>query len=383
MGLLGGDSPNTEAEKLANNAQGDSVTAKRLTTTETGMMNKDLLQSDPIIAYLKPEEQPHHYFHNDTKGITRNGTTVGGGNDSTYRSQCVITDKQIYLFTEGKKGNILNPSKITDIETNTGRMKHRLTIITNDNEYTLYLSNSVDEDELDNCEEYLQEISSPETQNPDENELTEIDGLSSIWNNKTNTGPIAEEALSAEPQGDYVTKDEYRKVESVLDPDEKVHFITQGSTVDVEGSSAGQSLFGDDRSRKSGTKGWVRAIITNKRVAVKIPQVLGDDERSVPYSSITSVDLDTGLVNKRLTLQTAGQTYHIEAHEPDKDEVRQAVKFIRDKVSEANKPQVVTQSEDSEPDPLDQIEKLKQLNDQGVLSDEEFESKKQDLLDKV
>lgn len=184
-----------------------------------------------------------------------------------------------------------------------------------------------------------------------------------------------------EPQGEYVTKARIEKIEDVLEEDETPHYITRGSTVDVEGSSAGSSLFGDDRSRKSGTRGYVRAAYTDRRVVMKIPQWLGSDERSVPYDSITSVDLDTGLVNKRISLQTPGQTYHIEAQEPGKEQVREIVSFIRDKISEANEPDTVVA--ESEPDPLEQIEKLSDLHEKGVISDEEFEEKRQSLLDKI
>jgi len=183
-------------------------------------------------------------------------------------------------------------------------------------------------------------------------------------------------------RGAYVTDSRLKKVESVLDEDEIVHYLTRGSTVDVEGSSAGSSLFGDDRSRKSGTRGYVRAAITDRRVVVKVPQWLGSDERSVPYDSITSVDLDTGLVNKRLTLQTPGQTYHIEVHEPGKDECRDAVRFIRKKINEANQPKVIEQKS-SDPDPTEQLKNLKELHEEGILTNEEFESKKQSLLDKL
>lgn len=185
-----------------------------------------------------------------------------------------------------------------------------------------------------------------------------------------------------EKHGEYVTSERVEKIIDILDDDEKVHYLTRGSTVDVEGSSAGSSLFGDNRSRKTGTRGYVRAAITDKRIVVKVPQWLGSDERSVPYQNITSVDLDTGLVNKRLSLQTPGQTYHIEAHEPDKEEVREVVKFIRNKITESQEEQVIVHGND-EPDPTEQLQNLKELHDEGVLTDEEFDDKKQSLLDKL
>lgn len=185
----------------------------------------------------------------------------------------------------------------------------------------------------------------------------------------------------ADEHGEYVTPARVEKIADILDPDEQVHYLTRGGTIDVEGSSAGNSLFGNDRSRKSGTSGYVRAAITDRRIVVKIPQFLGNDERSVPYDSITSVDLDTGLVNKRLSLQTAGQTYHIQVHEPGKGETREAIKFIREKISEAKQGAVGGQA--TEPDPTEQLKNIKELHDQGVLTDEEFNEKKQSLLDKI
>jgi hypothetical protein len=383
MGIFSNSSDDERAQSLATQARGESVTAERLTKTEGGLMQKDLLASEPVITYLNPEEQPEHFFYNDTKGVTRNGVTVGGGNDANYRSLCIVTNERVLFFTTGSKGEALPVDAVSTANANSGNLKHRLTINTPDHEYTFYINNSIDGDEVQASAEYLEALNSEGTAAPTGTETSVIEGLSLIWGDELDETPTSDDALNADPQGGYVTKDQFEKVKGILDPDEKVHFITRGSTVDVEGSSAGESLFGDDRSRKSGTRGWVRAVITDKRIAVKIPQMLGTDERSVPYGSLTCVDLDTGLVNKRLTLQTAGQTYHIEAHEPGKEEVRRAVRFIRQKVADANQPDVIQQPSDSEPDPLDQIEKLKGLHSSGAISDEEFEEKKQDLLDKL
>jgi hypothetical protein len=186
----------------------------------------------------------------------------------------------------------------------------------------------------------------------------------------------------ADEHGEFVTPEKIEKLEDVLDSSEEVHYMTEGSTVDVEGSSAGNSLFGDNRSRKMGTRGYVRSAITNKRVVVKIPQFLGNDERYIPYRNITSVDLDTGLIYKRISLQTPGQTYHIEVIDPGKDEVRKAVKFIRDRLNDVQSNNLVVDS-NSEPDPTQQLKNVKELYEEGFLTESEFEDKKQSLLDKI
>jgi len=177
------------------------------------------------------------------------------------------------------------------------------------------------------------------------------------------------------PQGEYVTSKRVGKIESVLKDGENVHYLTRGSTVDVQKGGDSSSLFGDNRSRKTGTRGYVRAAFTDTRVVVKIPQLLGSDERSVPYENILSVDLDTGLVKKRITLQTAGPTYNIEADEPEKDEIREAVNFARERMG--------GNSTTTEDDALDKLEKLRKLHEDGVLSDAEFEEKRRSLVDDI
>jgi hypothetical protein len=186
--------------------------------------------------------------------------------------------------------------------------------------------------------------------------------------------------LDCDPQGKWVNAERLDKISQLLDNDEKVHYMWRGGTIDVEGSSAGDSIFGNNRDRKSSIKGIFTAI-TSKRIVIAIPQVLGDDERHVPYHSATSVDLDTGLVNRRVSIQTKGQTYHIQAQGPSKDELRDAMRFIREKIEDANRPQQI--QTESNPDPTEQIKNLKELNEEGILTDEEYESKKQSLLDRI
>lgn len=188
--------------------------------------------------------------------------------------------------------------------------------------------------------------------------------------------------LDYEPHGEYVTAERVGKIEAVLEEDERVLYLTRGSTVDVEGSGSGSSLFGDDRSRKSGTRGYVRAAYTDDRVVIKIPQVLGSDERSVPYHNIVSADLDTGLVNKRVSLHTAGPTYHIEVHEPGKDECREIIAFVREQ-AEAAQGSDDTSARTKTETPAERLREIESLRDEGLLSDEEYEEKREQLVEEL
>lgn len=190
----------------------------------------------------------------------------------------------------------------------------------------------------------------------------------------------SDSGLDYEPESDWVTEKRIKKMEDLLDEDERVQFMTVGSTIDVEGAGSGKSLFGNERSRKSGTRGYVRTAFTDDRIVVKIPQWTGSDQRKLTYDKILGVDLDTGLVSNRLTLQTAGPTWHIEINQPGKGECRNLVSFIETKIGEmSQQPETDVQ----EIDPTKQLQRLKELHDDGLVTDEEFEEKRAKLVEKI
>lgn len=186
--------------------------------------------------------------------------------------------------------------------------------------------------------------------------------------------------LGYEPRGDYPTAKRVAKIESVLTEDERVEYLTRGGNVDVEGAGSGESVFGTDRSNKTGTRGWIRAGFTDHRIAIKIPQWLGSDERSIPYQNIVSTDLDTGLVKKRISIQTAGPTYHIEIDNPGKDECREIVEYVRERMMNAQNGGANGGAEGS---PAERLRETQALYEDGLLGEAEYEEKKQALLDEL
>lgn len=378
MGLFGGsdDGGYPRTTDLVMNARGGSITGSVLTTTSR-RLKPDYIDDRPVIELLGEEEQPHYYFGNVNAGISRDGVTTGAGNSIPFISFCVITDERVLLITSGTSGESLPYEALERINMETGKRHHQISFTTEDAEYRLPVVRKSDTDEMEAAVAYMRRRIADDEQTSDS--IDPIDGLNRIWEI---AAADSVDSLNADPQGAYVTAERVRKISDVLNPDEVVHYLTKGSTVDTEGAGSGSSLFGNDRSRKSGTRGWVRAAITDQRTVVKIPQVLGDDERSIGYDNITSVDVDTGLVNKRLTLHTAGPTYHVEVQEPNKQEVSDAAGFIRRQVSEANQPTVV-QTESSEPSASERLRELKDLHDDGLITDEEFEDKRAGLVDEL
>lgn len=166
---------------------------------------------------------------------------------------------------------------------------------------------------------------------------------------------------------------------NLLDEDEQPHYLLHGSTIDVEGQGAGtESIIGWDRDRRLGA---VYTIITDKRVLVVANHVRGYDEHTIPYDAITTVNLNSGLTSTRLSIQTTSATYHCSvsntSREYGQEEEEQAVKYLR------NRRQRENQTDSNSKEPLEEIEKLKSLYDDGVLTEEEFEEKKKSLLDGI
>ncbi len=58
-------------------------------------------------------------------------------------------------------------------------------------------------------------------------------------------------------------------------------------------------------------------------------------------------------------------------------------KYLREKPKRVEKNEEVSQKTKSEEDPIERLKKLKELKDAGIISEEEFEEKKKDLLNKI
>ncbi|WP_277543240.1 PH domain-containing protein [Haloarcula laminariae] len=160
----------------------------------------------------------------------------------------------------------------------------------------------------------------------------------------------------------------------LLDDGEQPHYFLRGSSVDVEGDGAGgESITGWDRDRRIG---GAFTLITEQRVLVIANHFRGYDEHTIPYDSINTVNLNNGLLSTRLSLQTRGATYHLSVSNSDDDEAQDSVNYLRENRQQKNEP-------DSTEDPLDQLEKLQSLYQDGVLTQDEFEEKKASLLDEV
>lgn len=124
------------------------------------------------------------------------------------------------------------------------------------------------------------------------------------------------------------------------------------------------------------------AVATNKRVLFVDKGVLGSSEVSeMPYRNIEAITYSTGLMMAGVQITGRGiASFRIEDI-PDKDSIRPFVDCVRGHLEAAHAPQAVAAPQPAPPlSAADEIEKLASLLERGILTQEEFDAKKKQLL---
>lgn len=194
--------------------------------------------------------------------------------------------------------------------------------------------------------------------------------------------------IAANADGSTVSADRLdRPVVSALDDGEQPHHLLRGESLEetaADSASAGR-LF----PRVNDT---VSVAATGRRVLIVVPQSATTETRTVAYDEITDVGVDTERFPE-LHIETPSQSVVInisgnESPDPlvsyiDEQRTDDTVPVQDEPESDDGSVDVAGTPSDSEADPLEQIERLASLNEQGIITEEEFRQKKQQLLDQL
>jgi hypothetical protein len=117
-------------------------------------------------------------------------------------------------------------------------------------------------------------------------------------------------------------------------------------------------------------------LVTEKRAMLFGKKLFGYDMESFPLSKITAIEMSKGMLGKKITLKMSGNSVEMKMiNDGDPDAL---VNYIRENMGETAAPALAP----AEDIPA-QIQKLAALRDQGILTEEEFTSKKSELLAKM
>jgi hypothetical protein len=116
-------------------------------------------------------------------------------------------------------------------------------------------------------------------------------------------------------------------------------------------------------------------ICTNQKVCFHRKGFLSNISRSIPVKNISSIDLDKGIFLSKIVFHTSNDKIVLNCNFEDAKKLKLIVEKIRDENQESS-----TQNIE---DPIEKIKKLKQLKDEGIITDQEFEEKKKILMDRI
>jgi hypothetical protein len=163
-------------------------------------------------------------------------------------------------------------------------------------------------------------------------------------------------ALQIDNASQFFGRKEIKELPSILAPSEKIDNLIQGVY----------------------SGGFGILVSTNRRlIFIDKGLFYGLKVEDFPLDKITSIQYETGLMFGEIKIHTSANIAKIE--NVDKSSARKFAEFIRDKLSQPKENISVS----SQPDILEQIEKLAKLKENGILSEQEFVEQKKKLLEKL
>ena len=126
-----------------------------------------------------------------------------------------------------------------------------------------------------------------------------------------------------------------------------------------------------------------KLIITTRRAIIYKPGFIGKDTDDYQLNFISNVDVKKGLMRSDITIHAGLESCTIE--HVSNDDAQRAVRVLKANMQAYGQMQQAPQQNQSieSVDLADQLKKLAELRDQGILSEDEFKEAKRKILDKL
>lgn len=146
-----------------------------------------------------------------------------------------------------------------------------------------------------------------------------------------------------------------------LEPDEKVF----------------EGVFGAYETKSLGNDTVKNGIFlaTDRRLFFFGKRTFGFDSESFPYSNISSIEFGKKAMGHTLSFYASG--YRVQMKWINYGDIAAFVNFVKSKMNEKN---IKSNSTTSAPTSVEQVKEMKELLDMGIITLEEFETKKKELL---
>jgi Bacterial PH domain/Short C-terminal domain len=147
-----------------------------------------------------------------------------------------------------------------------------------------------------------------------------------------------------------------------------------------EGEEVLAAIKGTYETKKMGND-WTRAGIlaaTNHRIVFYAKKMGGYDLEVFPYKTVSSIEMGKGMMGQHVKFFASGNEVYLKWIDRNSD-VQAFVGVVKSQMEAAHKTPDAPAAGDS-PDVADQIRKLAQLRDEGLVTAEEYDAKRAELL---
>lgn len=118
-------------------------------------------------------------------------------------------------------------------------------------------------------------------------------------------------------------------------------------------------------------------IATEKRVVFYAKKMFGYDMEVFPYTNISSIEVSKGFMGHSINFFASGNK--VKMKWINHGDIAKFIEIVKESIQKKDTGSQVAVSTDNH-DVADQIAKLASLKDQGILTEEEFSTKKKQLL---
>ena len=169
-----------------------------------------------------------------------------------------------------------------------------------------------------------------------------------------------------------------KDIEELLMPEEEILFIARQSRVRPGGSLITPNS----------------VYVTNRRILWRNPKLLGlkKDYVDVDYRDISNIRLKKGMFSTQIYLKSRFLSDQITLPAINKKDAAQIGTYIQKGMRNELPNQIISEKKTEakyeplkkeEKDPLEQLEKLGKLRDAGIITEEEFKQKKEEILKRI
>ncbi|MFU1780699.1 PH domain-containing protein [Haloarcula japonica] len=373
MGLFGSsdEDENTEisdeVQELVENAKHPSVTAKKLTEKSPNIRGH-MLAEKPLLEYLEEGEQPHLILHSATPGGIR--IKMGGEKKKILGGSAavMITNLRVVLAKGVDESDEISSIPIEGISGGETKQPSKLNPTKNTHKLILYADlNSILAEATDIDKDEVDDIM---------NKSIEAEVRIAFDKVSKDDTKFALKYISTKAE-EFTNIQHKDKINEYIDDDEDIIQILKGKVAEIKQ--------GEETDSRYAGKG-VYTVITDKRVFAVIGQrIKGTDIQNLSYDSIDAVNLDKGIVNTFVSIDSGGRTYRFNAY--DNSEAKEAVDYIRKRtngeLSDSSESDTPDSDTETEGDTAERLEELESLHQKGVLTDEEYESKRQEIIGEI